>query len=156
MNHRSRHGKADGVTVATIALAAALALLVAVICAVVMIYLGARGIVVDKLPPERSTRTASTAPKDAEGLTEAEMAEMSRKLRAVIARTETTPAVTQPTTAADDPSIDQLEAQIKMHLRKVAELQEKLDRTIDRANRLTTTSATSTATVPARRPTTQP
>lgn len=138
MTKPSRHGKADGATIAVIGIGLLLALLA--------------GIIITGIIWSRRI----DIPEDADGLTESEVTELTRKLQATIAEAEALVATTQPATPPADPKLDELMNQLSDQLRRTAELQARLEKALQSSTQpatLPTTSAASFPTTPETQPT---
>ena len=138
MTKPSRHGKTDGATIAVIGVGLLLALLA--------------GIIITGVTWSRRIEI----PKDADGLTESEVTELTRKLQATIAEAEALTTTTQPATLPADPKLDELKGELGALSDRAAELVARLEKALQSSTQpatLPTTSAASFPTTPKTRPT---
>ncbi|MBL7132808.1 MAG: hypothetical protein ISS78_01800 [Phycisphaerae bacterium] len=138
MTKPSRHGKAHGATIAVIGAGLLLALLAGVITT---------GIIWSR---------RIEIPKDADGLTESEVTELTRKLQATIADAEALTATTQPAaTLPADPKVEQLKGELGALSDRAAKLVARLEKALESSTQPATSPATSAASFPTT-PETQP
>ena len=143
MNKPSRRGKVDGVTVAIIAIGLALVLVAALVTGgYIMFRRVSMGIQesMEVTLQEAATQAATHAavielkpgeiPKDAEGLTETEMAELSRKIQAALTQADLLALATQPTTLPADPETEELIRRLRAQLERAAELDARLKKVL--------------------------